>query len=160
MNASRRNIDHHYDLDEDLFRVCLDQEMHYSCAYFTHSDKSLEDAQLAKSAHIAAKLNLQPGQRVLDIGCGWGSMAMYLARHYDVEVTGLTLSVEQLRVAEQTAEARVFRARCVLFCKIIVSINRPTTELFPSGCWNSWGAKIYPGSSLVYGFFYLPMALT
>ena len=106
LNASRRNIAHHYDLDEDLFRVCLDQEMHYSCAYFTRSDKSLEEAQLAKSAHIAAKLNLQPGQRVLDIGCGWGSMAMYLARHYDVEVTGLTLSVEQLRVAEQTAKAR------------------------------------------------------
>ena len=106
LNASRRNIAHHYDLDEDLFRVCLDQEMHYSCAYFAQPDMSLEDAQQAKSAHIAAKLNLQPGQRVLDIGCGWGSLALYLASHYDVEVTGLTLSVEQLRVAEQTAKER------------------------------------------------------
>ena len=106
LNACRRNIAHHYDLDEDLFRVCLDQEMHYSCAYFTQPDMSLEDAQQAKSAHIAAKLNLQPGQRVLDIGCGWGSLAMYLASHFDVEVTGLTLSVEQLRVAEQTAKER------------------------------------------------------
>ena len=105
LNASRRNIAHHYDLDEDLFRVCLDQEMHCSCAYFAQPDMSLEDAQQAKSAHIAAKLNLQPGQRVLDIGCGWGSLALYLASHYDVEVTGLTLSVEQLRVAEQTAKA-------------------------------------------------------
>ena len=106
LNARRRNIAHHYDLDEDLFRVCLDQEMHYSCAYFAQPDMSLEDAQQAKSAHIAAKLNLQPGQRVLDIGCGWGSLALYLASHYDVEVTGLTLSVEQLRVAEQTAKER------------------------------------------------------
>lgn len=106
LNASRRNIAHHYDLDEDLFRVCLDQEMHYSCAYFTQPDMSLENAQQEKSAHIAAKLNLQPGQRVLDIGCGWGSLALYLASHYDVEVTGLTLSVEQLRVAEQTAKER------------------------------------------------------
>ena len=106
LNASRRNIAHHYDLDEDLFRVCLDQEMHYSCAYFAQPNMSLEAAQQAKSAHIAAKLNLQSGQRVLDIGCGWGSLALYLASHYDVEVTGLTLSVEQLRVAEQTAKER------------------------------------------------------
>ena len=104
LNASRRNIAHHYDLDEDLFRVCLDQEMHYSCAYFTRSDKSLEEAQLAKSAHIAAKLNLQPGQRVLDIGCGWGSLAIDIAQTANCEVTGITLSENQFNYCKKKAK--------------------------------------------------------
>ncbi|MYF10833.1 MAG: SAM-dependent methyltransferase, partial [Gammaproteobacteria bacterium] len=73
--ASRRNVSHHYDLDEPLFRACLDTDMHYSCAYFTDPQLSLEDAQAAKCRHIAAKLNLEPGQKVLDIGSGWGSLA-------------------------------------------------------------------------------------
>jgi cyclopropane-fatty-acyl-phospholipid synthase len=101
--ASRRNVAHHYDLDEALFRACLDRDMHYSCAYFRGANKALEEAQHAKCQHIAGKLCLRPGQRVLDIGCGWGSLALYLAEHHRVHVTGLTLSVEQLKVAEQSA---------------------------------------------------------
>ena len=103
--ASHRNASHHYNLDEPLFRACLDATMHYSCAYFRDPAMSLEDAQQAKCEHIATKLNLRPGMHVLDIGCGWGSLAMHLVRNHDVSVTGLTLSTEQLRVAEATAEA-------------------------------------------------------
>lgn len=104
--ASRRNVSHHYDLDEPLFRACLDADMHYSCAYFTDSRLSLEDAQAAKCRHIAAKLNLESGQKVLDIGSGWGSLAMHMAENHGVTVTGLTLSAEQLRVAQATAQQR------------------------------------------------------
>ena len=106
VTASRRNVSHHYDLDEPLFRACLDREMHYSCAYFQNPDASLEDAQAAKCEHIAAKLRLRPGQRVLDIGSGWGSLALHLAERHGVSVTGLTLSAEQLRVAKQRAQER------------------------------------------------------
>ena len=109
--ASRRNVSHHYDLDEPLFRACLDTDMHYSCAYFTDPQLSLEDAQAAKCRHIAAKLNLEPGQKVLDIGSGWGSLAMHLAEHHGVTVTGLTLSAEQLRVAQETARQRELQGR-------------------------------------------------
>lgn len=104
--ASRRNVRRHYDLDEALFRACLDRDMHYSCAYFPDPDMSLEAAQQAKCQHIATKLRLKPGLQVLDIGSGWGSLAMDLARRHDVHVTGITLSEEQLRVARAQARAR------------------------------------------------------
>jgi cyclopropane-fatty-acyl-phospholipid synthase len=106
LTASIANVRHHYDLDEELFRAFLDRGMHYSCAYFRDPDMSLESAQLAKCNHIARKLRLEPGQRVLDIGCGWGSLALHLAETADVNVTGLTLSTEQLRVARAEAARR------------------------------------------------------
>ena len=106
ISNSYRNIAHHYDVKEDVFRRFLDKEMFYSCAYFRDPDNSLEQAQMDKAAHIAGKLLLEPGQKVLDIGCGWGSLAMYLAQHHQVEVTGITLSREQLRVAKAEAEKR------------------------------------------------------
>ncbi|MFZ5718501.1 MAG: class I SAM-dependent methyltransferase [Pseudomonadota bacterium] len=109
--AARRNVAHHYDLSEELYRRFLDQDMQYSCAYFARPDMSLEEAQLAKKRHIAAKLLLSPGQRVLDIGCGWGGMAMTLAEEAGVEVDGITLSTEQLAVAKQRAEARGLAGR-------------------------------------------------
>lgn len=102
---SYRNVAHHYDLDEWMFRRFLDEDMQYSCAYFCEPNISLEEAQRAKCRHIMNKLCLQPGQRVLDIGCGWGGLALYLAEHAGAEVTGLTLSREQLRVAESRARA-------------------------------------------------------
>ena len=103
--ASRSNVAHHYDLSEEMYRSFLDADMQYSCAYFPTSTTSLEDAQRAKKAHIAAKLALKPGQRVLDIGCGWGGMALYVAQAEDVAVHGITLSQEQLRVCKARAEA-------------------------------------------------------
>ena len=102
--TSRKNVAHHYDVGNELYRLFLDDDMQYSCAYFTDPSNSLEQAQADKKAHIAAKLDLKPGQRVLDIGCGWGGTALYLNRVADVEVLGVTLSEEQLKVARERAE--------------------------------------------------------
>jgi len=100
---SRRNVAHHYDLDDRLYELFLDEDRQYSCAYFIDPDESLAKAQRDKKAHIAAKLVLKPGHRVLDIGCGWGGMALYLNRVADVDVLGITLSEEQLKVARRRA---------------------------------------------------------
>jgi len=102
---SLKNVVHHYDIGNDIYRLFLDPDMQYSCGYFTDPGNSIEQAQLDKKAHIASKLYLKPGQRVLDIGCGWGGLALYLHRVADVDVLGVTLSKEQLAVARQRAEA-------------------------------------------------------
>lgn len=104
-SASRRNVAHHYDISDELYAMFLDDDMQYSCAYFADDAMTLEQAQAAKKAHIAKKLQLEPGMRVLDIGCGWGGMALSLARDYGCEVTGITLSENQLATAQKRAEA-------------------------------------------------------
>ncbi|MCZ4354329.1 cyclopropane-fatty-acyl-phospholipid synthase [Roseovarius aestuarii] len=98
-SRSRSNVAHHYDLSGALYDLFLDTDRQYSCAYFADPDMSLEDAQEAKKAHIAAKLMIEPGMRVLDIGCGWGGMGLTLARDYGAEVLGVTLSEEQHKIA-------------------------------------------------------------
>ena len=100
---SKQNVAHHYDLSDELYDLFLDSDRQYSCAYYTDPRNSLEVAQADKKAHIAAKLDLKPGQHVLDIGCGWGGMALYLNKVAGVEVTGVTLSEEQLKVARRRA---------------------------------------------------------
>lgn len=101
---ARANVAHHYDLDDRLYELFLDGERQYSCAYFEQGDEPLEVAQLAKMRHITAKLLIEPGHRVLDIGCGWGGLSRYLAEVAGAgQVTGVTLSVEQLEVARQRA---------------------------------------------------------
>jgi cyclopropane-fatty-acyl-phospholipid synthase len=102
---SRANVAHHYDLSGALYDLFLDEDRQYSCAYFPYPDMTLEQAQDAKKAHIARKLMLEPGMRVLDIGCGWGGMGLTLARDYGAEVVGVTLSAEQHRIAVQRARA-------------------------------------------------------
>jgi cyclopropane-fatty-acyl-phospholipid synthase len=101
---ARRNVAHHYDLGDELYETFLDSDRQYSCAYFTSPDNELEQAQWEKKAHIASKLYLQPGQRVLDIGSGWGGLAIYLHQAAKVDVLGITLSEDQLRVARKRAE--------------------------------------------------------
>ncbi len=100
---ARRNVAHHYDLDGQLYALFLDADRQYSCAYFETPDQSLDDAQLAKKRHLAAKLLVTPGQRVLDIGSGWGGLALYLAEVAGARVTGITLSQEQLALARVRA---------------------------------------------------------
>ena len=105
VKTARANVSHHYDLDERLYRLFLDDDMQYSCAFYEHPDMTLDQAQLAKKRLIAAKLLVRPGARVLDIGCGWGGLALYLARVCGADVTGITLSEEQHRVATERAAA-------------------------------------------------------
>jgi len=105
-HRARRNVAHHYDLNGRLYALFLDRDRQYSCAYFPTGTETLEQAQLAKKHHIAAKLHLdRPGLEVLDIGCGWGGLALTLARDYGARVLGVTLSQEQLSEARARAEA-------------------------------------------------------
>ena len=104
-SSAQQNVAHHYDISDDLYRLFLDQDMQYSCAYFTDPAMTLEAAQIAKKMHIARKLQIEPGMTVLDIGCGWGGMAITLARDFGAHVTGVTLSKNQLATAQARAEA-------------------------------------------------------
>lgn len=101
--SALRNVSHHYDVGNDFYRLFLDEDLQYSCGYFTDPANSVEQAQLDKKTHVAAKLRLEPGMRVLDIGCGWGGMALYLNRIADVDVLGITLSKAQLDLARRRA---------------------------------------------------------
>jgi cyclopropane-fatty-acyl-phospholipid synthase len=101
---SKRNVAHHYDLNDRLYDLFLDADRQYSCAYFTDPANSLEQAQADKKAHIAAKLDLRPHHKVLDIGCGWGGMALYINARTGASVHGITLSEEQLKVAQRRAQ--------------------------------------------------------
>jgi cyclopropane-fatty-acyl-phospholipid synthase len=102
-SRSRNNVAHHYDLDGRLYSLFLDADKQYSCAYFETPDATLDDAQLAKKRHLAAKLLMKPDQRVLDIGSGWGGLGLYLAETTGADVTGVTLSTEQLQVSNARA---------------------------------------------------------
>jgi cyclopropane-fatty-acyl-phospholipid synthase len=103
--SAKRNVAHHYDLSATLYDLFLDKDRQYSCAYFADPSNSLEQAQADKKAHIVAKLAIEAGMRVLDIGCGWGGMALYIHEKTGAEVLGITLSEEQLKVARERAEA-------------------------------------------------------
>ncbi|MBL8847844.1 MAG: class I SAM-dependent methyltransferase [Hyphomicrobium zavarzinii] len=105
IGKAQQNVAHHYDIGNDFYRLFLDRGMQYSCAYFTSDDNTLEEAQQNKLRLIASKLDLKPGQKVLDIGCGWGDMGLYLGRMADVQVVGVTLSKEQCKLANEKAKA-------------------------------------------------------
>jgi cyclopropane-fatty-acyl-phospholipid synthase len=111
LSRARRNAAYHYDLSDQLYELFLDQDRQYSCAYFRSGPEDLEIAQLEKKRHIAAKLLIRPGQKVLDIGSGWGGLAIYLAAECGADVTGLTLSVEQHNLATRRAAAAGFADR-------------------------------------------------
>jgi cyclopropane-fatty-acyl-phospholipid synthase len=109
--ASRANARHHYDLGNEFYRLWLDERMAYSCAYFPREGMSLEDAQVAKFEHICAKLRLRPGERVVEAGCGWGSLALHMARRHGVSVRAFNVSREQLRHARSQAAAEGLQGR-------------------------------------------------
>ena len=104
IGKAQRNIEHHYDIDHDLYKLFLDKDMQYSCAYWREGTTSLDDAQVDKKRHIAKKLLLEPGMSVLDIGSGWGGMALHLAREHGVSVTGVTLSKDQYETSIRRAD--------------------------------------------------------
>lgn len=103
--AARSNIQHHYDLGNEFYRLWLDERMVYTCAYYERPDMTLEEAQFAKMEHVCKKLRLRPGQQVIEAGCGWGSLAMHMARHHGVHVRAFNISREQLDYAWERAKA-------------------------------------------------------
>jgi cyclopropane-fatty-acyl-phospholipid synthase len=105
ITRDKRSVRHHYDLPPEFFQLFLGDSFTYSCAIFSRGATTLEDAQRTKLDLGCPKLNLQPGQRVLDVGCGWGSWAIWAAKNYDVHVTGITLSEPQARIARERADA-------------------------------------------------------
>lgn len=143
LKRARRNVARHYDLDGRLYRLFLDSDLQYSCAYFEHPGASLEDAQLAKKRHIAAKLALKPGQKVLDIGSGWGGLGLYLAEHADVEVTGVTLSSEQHAVSNQRAAAEGLSDRVRFHLQDYRTLEGPFDRIVSVGMFEHVGVPGY-----------------
>ncbi len=142
---SRRNVAHHYDLNGRLYSLFLDRDRQYSCAYFPRGDETLEEAQVAKKRHIAAKLILdRPGLTVLDIGCGWGGMALTLAREFGACVTGITLSQEQLGEARARAEAEGLADRVSFELMDYRSMDRPFDRIVSVGMFEHVGVPNFP----------------
>ncbi|MCZ7656413.1 MAG: cyclopropane-fatty-acyl-phospholipid synthase family protein [Xanthobacteraceae bacterium] len=144
-SRARRNVAHHYDLDGRLYALFLDADRQYSCAYFEHPEQSLDDAQLAKKRHIAAKLLLRPGQRVLDIGSGWGGLALYLADIGGANVTGITLSQEQLAASRQRAEERGLAGRAGFHLRDYRDVGERFDRLVSVGMFEHVGVGHYDG---------------
>ena len=138
-----RNVRHHYDLSHDLYRRFLDADLQYSCAYFSRPGMSLEEAQSEKKAHIAAKLNLAPGQRVLDIGCGWGGLGLELAARHRVDITGVTLSSEQLAVARGRAKSAKIEDRARFSLTDYRDLSGPFDRIVSVGMFEHVGVPNY-----------------
>jgi cyclopropane-fatty-acyl-phospholipid synthase len=126
LSASRKNVAHHYDISANFFKLFLDSDLQYSCGYFIDPENDLETAQFDKKRLIASKLLLKPGMHVLDIGCGFGGLALYLAKTYGVVVTGITLSAEQHQIAVE----RVQQAGLADLVEIRISDYREETETY------------------------------
>ena len=105
LRRARENIHHHYDIGNDFYRLWLDEQLLYTCAYFPAPDASLERAQVAKMDHVCRKLRLRPGDKVVEAGCGWGALALHMARHYGAEVKAFNISTEQIRYGRERARA-------------------------------------------------------
>ncbi|MBN9508330.1 MAG: class I SAM-dependent methyltransferase [Alphaproteobacteria bacterium] len=141
---SRRNVAHHYDLNGRLYSLFLDRDRQYSCAYFPRGDETLEEAQLAKKRHIAAKLRLdRPDLSVLDIGCGWGGLALTLAREFGARVTGITLSTEQLNEARARAEAEGLQDRVTFELMDYRAMHRSFDRIVSVGMFEHVGVGHY-----------------
>jgi cyclopropane-fatty-acyl-phospholipid synthase len=140
---ARRNVAHHYDLDGRLYSLFLDADRQYSCAYFETPDQSLDDAQLAKKRHLAAKLLMAPGKRVLDIGCGWGGLGLYLAEVTGAAVTGVTLSQEQHAVANERAAEKGLAERARFLMQDYRDVKGPFDRIVSVGMFEHVGVGHY-----------------
>ncbi len=143
MFRARRNIKHHYDLDGRIYRLFLDSDMQYSCAYFDRPGAELEEAQWAKKRHLASKLALGPGQKVLDIGSGWGGLGLFLADFFDVDVTGVTLSTEQHAISNQRARERGLDRRARFELKDYRALDQKFDRIVSVGMFEHVGAPRY-----------------
>ena len=141
--TARRNVAHHYDLSDDLYRIFLDADMQYSCAYYRHPEMTLDEAQAAKKRHIAGKLLLRPGMHVLDIGCGWGGMALTLAQDYGVKVTGVTLSENQHATATRRAAEAGLSDRVTFLLEDYRHIDGPFDRIVSVGMFEHVGVPNY-----------------
>ncbi len=144
MGRAQDNVAHHYDLSNEFYRLFLDDDLNYSCAYYLTPKDSLERAQRNKLRHIAAKLALEPGHKVLDIGCGWGSMALYLAEAADVEVLGVTLSREQCALARERAKERGLDNRVRFELIDYREVTGPFDRIVSIGMFEHVGVAHYP----------------
>jgi len=144
IERARSNVAHHYDLDGGLYRLFLDRDMQYSCGYFEPGRSDLEAAQLAKKRHIAAKLMIEPGKRVLDIGCGWGGMALYLAQFTGAQVKGITLSTEQLEAARERAASARLSDRVTIALEDYRQTQGPFDRIVSVGMLEHVGRKSFP----------------
>lgn len=140
-SRSKDNVAHHYDLDGRLYSLFLDADKQYSCAYFETPDASLDDAQLAKKRHLAAKLLIERGNRVLDIGCGWGGLSVYLAEMTGANVTGITLSTEQLQVANARSAEKDLTAK--FFLEDYRDVTGPFDRIVSVGMFEHVGVDFY-----------------
>jgi cyclopropane-fatty-acyl-phospholipid synthase len=140
---SRRNVAHHYDLDGRLYSLFLDADRQYSCAYFENPDQSLDDAQQAKKRHLAAKLCLAANKRVLDIGCGWGGLGLYLAEFAGADVTGVTLSQEQHAIANERAAEKALTERARFRLQDFRDVDGPFDRIVSVGMFEHVGVNHY-----------------
>ncbi|HEX5509899.1 MAG TPA: cyclopropane-fatty-acyl-phospholipid synthase family protein [Pseudolabrys sp.] len=140
---ARRNVAHHYDLDGRLYSLFLDADRQYSCGYFEHPGQSLDDAQLAKRRHLAAKLLVKPGNRVLDIGCGWGGLGLYMAEMAGANVTGVTLSQEQFAIANERAAEKGLSDRAKFRLQDYRDVDGPFDRIVSVGMFEHVGVGFY-----------------
>jgi cyclopropane-fatty-acyl-phospholipid synthase len=142
-SRARTNVAHHYDLDGRLYSLFLDSDRQYSCAYFEKPDMPLDDAQLAKKRHIAAKLLIRPNDRVLDIGSGWGGLGLYLAETSGADVTGVTLSTEQLQISNARAAERNLAQSAKFILEDYRDIPGPFERIVSVGMFEHVGVDFY-----------------
>jgi cyclopropane-fatty-acyl-phospholipid synthase len=140
---SKDNVAHHYDLDGRLYSLFLDADKQYSCAYFETSEQNLDDAQLAKKRHLAAKLLAGPGKRVLDIGCGWGGLGLYLAEIARSDVTGITLSNEQHGAANARAAEKNLTQSARFLLQDYRDVEGPFDRIVSVGMFEHVGVDFY-----------------
>ncbi len=151
IQRDREAVTYHYDVSNGFYALWLDRNMVYSCAYFQTPEVSLDQAQEDKLDYICRKLRLKPGQRLLDIGCGWGGLALHAARHYGVDATGITLSQAQVELANERIESAGLAAQC----RVCLRDYRELTEPVAYGALVSIGMFEHVGSQLLPDYFRL-----
>lgn len=142
--ASRENVHHHYDIGNDFYQLWLDDQMVYTCAYFPTTDATLEEAQIAKLDLVCRKLELRPGEKVIEAGCGWGSLALYMARRYGVNVRAFNISSEQIAYARERAVAEGLSNRVEFVQDDYRSIEGSCDAFVSVGMLEHVGAAHYP----------------